>query len=103
MVGHVQGDPEWKYVPVRRLALYIEESLHRGTEWVVFEPNDEPTWEIIRRTVETFLFDLFRQGALLGTTPKDAFFVRCDAQTTTPSDQVQGVVNIIVGFGQVGL
>jgi phage tail sheath protein FI len=89
---------EWKYIPVRRLALYIEETLFRGTQWVVFEPNDEPLWAQIRLNVGAFLQDLFRQGAFQGTSPRDAFFVRCDRTTTTQSDIDRGVVNIHVGF-----
>jgi hypothetical protein len=91
------GD-EYKYVPVRRLALYIEESLFRGTKWVVFEPNDEPLWSQIRLNVGAFMHNLFRQGAFEGSTPKDAYFVRCDKDTTTQNDIDLGIVNIIVGF-----
>ncbi|MDB6144184.1 MAG: phage tail protein [Pseudomonas sp.] len=89
---------EWKYIPVRRLALYIEESLFRGTQWVVFEPNDEPLWAQIRLNVGSFMQDLFRQGAFQGQSPKDAYFVKCDRETTTQSDINRGVVNILVGF-----
>ena len=89
---------EWKYVPVRRTALFIEESLYRGTQWVVFEPNDEPLWAQIRLNVGAFMQDLFRQGAFQGKTPRDAYFVKCDGQTTTQSDINLGIVNIQVGF-----
>jgi phage tail sheath protein FI len=89
---------EWKYIPVRRLALFIEESLFRGTQWVVFEPNDEPLWAQIRLNVGAFMLDLFRQGAFQGSSPRDAFFVRCDRTTTTQSDIDRGIVNIHVGF-----
>ena len=89
---------EWKYIPVRRTALYIEESLFRGTQWVVFEPNDEPLWAQIRLNVGTFLNDMFRQGAFQGTTPREAYFVKCDKETTTQSDIDKGIVNIHVGF-----
>jgi phage tail sheath protein FI len=89
---------EYKYVPVRRLALFLEESLYRGTQWVVFEPNDEPLWAQIRATLGAFLQDLFRQGAFQGKTPREAYFVRCDAETTTQYDVDRGIVNIIVGF-----
>lgn len=89
---------EWKYVPVRRLALFIEESIDRGTQWVVFEPNDEPLWARIRLNVETFMHSLFRQGAFQGATPRDAYFVKCDRTTITQSDIDMGVVNIVVGF-----
>jgi uncharacterized protein len=89
---------EWKYVPVRRTALFIEESLYRGTKWVVFEPNDEPLWAQIRLNVGAFMQDLFRQGAFQGTTPRDAYLVKCDSETTTQTDIDHGVVNILVGF-----
>jgi phage tail sheath protein FI len=89
---------QWKYVPVRRLALYIEESLYRGTQWVVFEPNDEPLWAQIRLNIGAFMQGLFRQGAFQGTTPRDAYLVKCDKETTTQDDINRGVVNILVGF-----
>lgn len=89
---------QWKYLPVRRTALFLEESLYRGTQWVVFEPNDEPLWAQIRLNVGTFLNDLFRQGAFQGTTPRAAYFVKCDRETTTQADVDLGVVNIHVGF-----
>ncbi len=89
---------EWKYVPVRRLALFIEESLFRGTQWVVFEPNDEPLWAQIRLNVGAFMQNLFRQGAFQGSSPRDAYFVKCDAETTTQNDINLGIVNILVGF-----
>jgi phage tail sheath protein FI len=89
---------EWKYIPVRRMALYIEESLYRGTQWVVFEPNDEPLWSQIRLNVGAFMHDLFRQGAFQGRTPREAYFVKCSSETTTQSDIDHGIVNIIVGF-----
>jgi phage tail sheath protein FI len=96
--GADQLADEYKYVPVRRLALYIEESLYRGTQWVVFEPNDEPLWAQIRLNVGAFMHGLFRQGAFQGQTPKDAYFVKCDKETTTQNDINLGIVNIIVGF-----
>jgi phage tail sheath protein FI len=89
---------EWKYVPIRRLALYIEESLYRGTQWVVFEPNDEPLWAQIRLNVGAFMHNLFRQGAFQGKTPREAYFVKCDKETTTQNDVNLGKVNIVVGF-----
>lgn len=89
---------DYKYVPVRRLANFLEESLYRGTQWVVFEPNDEPLWAQIRLSVGAFMQDLFRKGAFQGTSPRDAFFVRCDAETTTQYDIDRGIVNIQVGF-----
>ena len=89
---------DWKYVPVRRTTLFIEESLYRGTKWVVFEPNDEPLWAQIRLNVGAFMQDLFRKGAFQGTTPRDAYFVKCDGETTTQTDIDNGIVNIEVGF-----
>jgi phage tail sheath protein FI len=89
---------DWKYVPVRRTTLFIEESLFRGTKWVVFEPNDEPLWSQIRLNVGAFMQDLFRKGAFQGTTPKEAYFVKCDSETTTQTDIDNGIVNIEVGF-----
>jgi phage tail sheath protein FI len=88
----------WKYVAIRRLALMIEESLFRGTKWVVFEPNDEPLWSRIRLNVGNFMMGLFRQGAFQGDTPSKAFFVKCDGETTTANDRNLGIVNIQVGF-----
>jgi len=88
----------WKYVPVRRLALFMEESLYRGTQWVVFEPNDPSLWSQIRMNLGAFMHDLFRQGAFQGTTPAQAYFVKCDQETTTQSDIDLGIVNIVVGF-----
>lgn len=89
---------EWKYLPVRRLALYIEESLFRGIKWAVFEPNDEPLWAQLRLNVGSFMHTLFRQGAFQGSKPSDAYLVKCDAETTTQNDIDRGIVNIIVGF-----
>lgn len=89
---------EYKYVPVRRLVLYIEESLYRGTQWVVFEPNDAPLWAQIRLNVGAFMHNLFRQGAFQGSTPRDAYLVKCDSETTTQNDINLGIVNIVVGF-----
>jgi phage tail sheath protein FI len=97
-----QGDDDtphdYKYIPIRRLALFMEESLYRGLKWVVFEPNDEPLWAQIRLNVGAFMHNLFRQGAFQGRTPKDAYFVKCDGETTTQNDRNLGIVNIWVGF-----
>ena len=98
MEGDDRLASEWKYVPVRRTALFIEESLYRGTQWVVFEPNDEPLWAQIRLNLGAFMHNLFVQGAFQGKTPKDAYFVKCDKETTTQNDIDLGIVNIIVGF-----
>lgn len=96
--GSDQAGSEWKYLPVRRLALYIEESLFRGTKWVVFRPNDEPLWAQIRLNIGAFMHNLFRQGAFQGRTPREAYLVKCDKETTTQTHINQGVVNIVVGF-----
>ena len=88
----------WKYIPVRRMALYLEESLYQGLKWVTFEPNDDPLWSQIRLNVGAFLNGLFRQGAFAGVTTREAYFVRCDKDTTTPADQDRGVVNVVIGF-----
>ncbi len=89
---------DWKYIPVRRLTLFLEESLFRGTKWVVFEPNDEPLWAKIRLNVGAFMMRLFKQGAFQGTTPDKAFYVKCDSETTPQADINLGIVNIEVGF-----
>ena len=98
MRGADAAADEYKYVPVRRLALFLEESLYRGTQWVVFEPNDEPLWSQIRLNLGAFMHNLFRQGAFQGTAPRDAYFVKCDKETTTQNDINLGIVNIVVGF-----
>lgn len=98
LVGADQLASEWKYVSVRRIALFIEETLFRGTQWVVFEPNDEPLWSQIRLNVGAFMHRLFRQGAFQGSTPRDAYFVKCDSETTPQADINLGIVNILVGF-----
>ena len=98
LVGADALTSEWKNVPVRRLALFIEESLYRGTQFVVFEPNDEPLWAQIRLSVGSFMNNLFRQGAFQGATPQESYSVRCDSSTTTQADIDLGIVNIVVGF-----
>lgn len=96
--GADESADEYKYLPVRRLALYLEESLYRGTQWAVFEPNDEPLWAQVRLNVGAFMQGLFRQGAFQGASPRDAYFVRCDSQTTTQHDINLGILNVMVGF-----
>jgi hypothetical protein len=91
-------DSEWKYIPVRRLALFLESSIRQGTTWAVFEPNDEPLWAQIRQSIETFMQTLFRQGAFQGTKTQQAYFVKCGRETMTTADQAAGLVNILVGF-----
>jgi Bacteriophage tail sheath protein len=96
--GNDEAASEWKYVPVRRFALFLESSLYNGTQWVVFEPNAAPLWAQIRLSVGAFLQTLFRQGAFAGASAREAYFVKCDGQTTTQNDINNGVVNILVGF-----
>jgi phage tail sheath protein FI len=96
--GADQLADEYKYIPVRRTALYIEESLYRGLKWVVFEPNDEPLWAQIRLNAGTFMQTLFRKGAFQGSSPREAYFVKCDKETTTQADIDLGIVNVVVGF-----
>ena len=96
--GNDEVGSDWKYVPVRRMALFIEESLYRGLKWAVFEPNDEPLWAEIRLNVGAFMQNLFRQHAFQGMTPADAYFVKCDKETTTQNDINMGIVNVVVGF-----
>lgn len=98
LAGDDAQSSEWKYIPVRRTALHIEESLSRGLRWTAFEPNAEPLWRQIRLNVEVFMDTLFRQGAFQGTTPNDAYFVKCGSDTTMQNDVTQGLVNVIVGF-----
>lgn len=92
---------EWRYVPVRRLALFIENSLRHGLQWVVFEPNDEPLWANVRLNVTAFMSQLHRQGAFQGASARDAFLVKCDSETTTPADVNLGILNVYVGFAPV--
>lgn len=96
--GNDEAGSQWKYIPVRRLALFVEESLYRGTKWAVFEPNDEPLWSQLRLNVGAFMHELFRKGAFQGQTPQDAYFVKCDKETTTQNDINLGIVNILAGF-----
>ncbi|WP_338846085.1 phage tail sheath C-terminal domain-containing protein [Massilia sp. W12] len=96
--GADQLADEYKYIPVRRLALYIEESLYRGSQWAVFEPNDEPLWGQLRMSLGAFMHNLFRQGAFQGASAREAYFVKCDKETTTQNDINLGIVNVVVGF-----
>ena len=98
LLGADDAESDWKYIPVRRLTLFIENSLYAGLAWVVCEPNAQPLWSSIALTVNAFLTDLYRQGAFIGTTPSEAFFVRCDATTNTQNNIDQGIVNVVVGF-----
>jgi hypothetical protein len=98
LAGADANASQWKYVPVRRLAYFLEESLFRGLHWVVFEPNDEPLWAQMRLNVGAFMNNLFKQGAFQGTSPREAYLVKCDRETTTQNDINLGIVNILVGF-----
>jgi uncharacterized protein len=89
---------QWKYIPIRRLALFIESSLYSGTQWAVFEPNSEPLWSQVRLSIGTFLQGLFLQGAFAGTTPQQAYFVKCDDENNTPATTALGILNVTVGF-----
>ncbi|GAA2834775.1 phage tail sheath subtilisin-like domain-containing protein [Kitasatospora sp. CM 4170] len=91
-------DAAWRYIPVRRTAIFLRASIHRGIQWAVFEPNDEPLWSQLRLNVRAFMLTQFRAGAFQGATPAEAFFVACDATTTTQQDIDNGVVNLHVGF-----
>jgi phage tail sheath protein FI len=93
-----QSDPEYRYVPVRRYAIYLETSILRGTQWAVFEPNDFPLWDSLRANIEDFLMGEFLRGALAGRTPDDAFRVKCDADLNPPSEVNAGRVNVEVKF-----
>ena len=89
---------QWRYVAVRRMALFIEQTLYTNLTWAVFEGNAAPLWSALTQEVTAFMLSLFRQGAFAGTTPSQAFVVQCDSTTTTPADVANGVVNILVGF-----
>lgn len=92
---------DWKYVPVRRLALFIEESVYRGLRWAIFEPNDTPLWAEVSQCVEAFMRGLFRQGAFQGVKENEAFFVKCDATTTAEDDINRDIMNVLIGFAPV--
>jgi phage tail sheath protein FI len=97
----VSSDPEWKYVNVRRLFLYVEESIEEGTQWVVFEPNAEPLWQRVIRTISQFLTRVWRDGALMGITAEEAFFVKCDRTTMTQDDIDNGRLICLIGIAPV--
>ena len=94
----ITSDPEWRYIPVRRMAIFLRVSIYRGIQWAVFEPNDEDLWASLRLNIGSFMTTLFRQGAFQGSTPSQAFFVKVDNETTTQADINNGVVNVLVGF-----
>jgi phage tail sheath protein FI len=94
----LSADAEWKYIPVRRMAIFLRVSIYRGIQSAVFEPNDEPLWSQLRLNIGSFMTGLFRRGAFQGATPSQAFFVKCDGETTTQDDINLGIVNVLVGF-----
>lgn len=101
LAGADTAASEWKYVPVRRTALFLEESIERGLRWSASEPNDEPLWQEVRESVGAFLHELFRAGAFRGNTPRDAYFVRCDRDTVTQHDRDVGEFTVLVGFAPI--
>lgn len=94
----ITSDAEWRYIPVRRMAIFLRVSIYNGIQWAVFEPNDEPLWSQLRLNIRSFMMTLFRRGAFQGSPPSQAFFVKCDSETTTQDDIDQGIVNVLVGF-----
>jgi phage tail sheath protein FI len=94
----IGSDTSWRYISVRRMAIFLRVSIYYGIQWAVFEPNDEPLWASLRLNIRSFMLTQFRAGAFQGAKPDDAFFVKCDSSTTTQQDIDNGVVNILVGF-----
>jgi phage tail sheath protein FI len=94
----LSSNAEYKYIPVRRMAIMLRVSIFNGIQWAVFEPNDEELWSQLRLNIGSFMMTLYRQGAFQGSSPSDAFFVKCDSETTTQADIDLGIVNILVGF-----
>jgi phage tail sheath protein FI len=97
----LSSDPAWRYLNVRRLFNYVEESILEGTQWVVFEPNDMALWERVKRTVNSFLLGVWRQGALFGATPQEAFYVKCDAENNPPDVIDRGQLVVEIGIAPV--
>jgi phage tail sheath protein FI len=97
----LSSDPAWRYLNVRRLFNYVEESILEGTQWVVFEPNDLALWERVKRTVNSFLLGVWRSGALFGATPQEAFYVKCDAETNPPDVIDRGQLVVEIGIAPV--
>ena len=93
----LSSDPEWKYVNVRRLFIFLEDSIDKGMQWAVFEPNNEKLWARLRQSVSDFLLSLWRQGTFPGSRPEAAFFVKCDRTTITQSDVDQGRLICVIG------
>ncbi|MCX5001183.1 phage tail sheath subtilisin-like domain-containing protein [Streptomyces sp. NBC_00638] len=94
----ISSDPQWRYVPVRRTAIMLRVSIYYGIQWAVFEPNDESLWSQLRLSISSFMMTLYRQGSFQGSSAAQAFFVKCDGETTTQADIEAGVVNVLVGF-----
>jgi phage tail sheath protein FI len=94
----LQPASEWRYIPVRRTAMFLRKSIFNGIQFAVFEPNDTALWATLRATISAFMETQFRNGAFAGRTSRDAYFVKVDSDTTTDADQAAGIVNILVGF-----
>jgi phage tail sheath protein FI len=97
----LSSDPEWRYVNVRRLFNFVEKSILNGTNWVVFEPNDMRLWGTIERTVTMFLRQVWRSGALFGSTPDQAFYVKCDEENNPPENRDVGILTVDIGLAPV--
>ncbi len=97
----LSSDPSWRYLNVRRLFNYIEESILEGTQWVVFEPNDMDLWQRVKRTLNAFLTRTWRDGALFGATPQEAFYVKCDSETNPPEVVDAGQLVVEIGIAPV--
>ncbi len=97
----ISSDTLWKYVNVRRLFIFLEESIEESTQWVVFEPNDQKLWARVRQTINQFLTRVWKDGALFGSTPEEAFFVKCDETTMTQDDIDNGRLIIMIGVAPV--
>ena len=96
-----KNETEWMYINVRRLFNYIEKSIYEGTQWVVFEPNDMDLWERVKRSVTAFLTRVWRDGALFGNTPEEAFYVRCDAELNPAANRDLGILTVEIGIAPV--
>ena len=97
----LSSDPEWKYVNVRRLLIYLEHSIKKGTAWTVFEPNNDVTWSKIKLAIENFLMQTWRNGMLMGGTPQEAYFVKCDRTTMNQADIDSGRLIVLIGVAPV--
>ncbi|MFD7084612.1 phage tail sheath subtilisin-like domain-containing protein [Streptomyces sp. NPDC059918] len=97
----LSSDPEWRYLNVRRLFNFVEKSILSGTSWVVFEPNDPKLWDSVKRTITMFLRGVWRDGALFGRTPDDAFYVKCDEENNPPEAREQGILTVEIGVAAV--